>query len=372
MKQIKILHFIPSLRSGGMERQLLELIYGFRSKPEFRFELILISPKIDYNIPFKSETPITVIERKTKYDIRLFFNFLGCCLKIRPDIIHSWESMCSVFALPVAKLLGIKFVNGFIRDAPSKISFLNKNKIRALLTFPFSDAIISNSKVGLKVYKATQVRAQCIHNGFALERINDLQDPEFVRASMGLLPNQIIIGMVANFFDNKDQKIFIRACQLLMRNRIDIIAILVGNGPNLHDCIRGILPEFKHQFMFLGQRMDVENIINIFNIGVLTTNTKVHGEGISNSVMEYMALSKPVVVNNSGGNIELVRDGETGFIVDNNSVNDLANKIEYLINNPDVAEIYGAAGAKCIANDFSLNKMVESYSVIYRRLAESN
>ena len=371
MKQIKILHFIPSLRSGGMERQLLELIYGFRSKPEFRFQIILISPKIEYNIPFKSETPITVLERKTKYDFRLFLKLFDCCLKIRPDIIHSWESMCSVFALPVAKILGIKFVNGFIRDAPSKISFRNKNKIRALLTFPFSDAIISNSKVGLKVYKATQLRAQCIHNGFAPERKNNLQDPEFVRASMGLFPNQTIIGMVASFFDNKDQKLFIKACQLIMKHRTDIIAILVGNGPNLQHCIRAILPEFKYHFVFLGQRMDIENIVNIFDIGVLTTNTKVHDEGISNSIMEYMALSKPVVVNNSGGNIELVRDGETGFIVNNSSVNDLANKIEYLINNPDVAAMFGAAGAKCIENDFSLNKMIEAYSALYRKLAEA-
>jgi glycosyltransferase involved in cell wall biosynthesis len=43
----------------------------------------------------------------------------------------------------------------------------------------------------------------------------------------------------------------------------------------------------------------VLNIVNIFDIGILTTNTR-DGEGISNSIMEYMALKKPVIVTDVG------------------------------------------------------------------------
>ena len=57
----------------------------------------------------------------------------------------------------------------------------------------------------------------------------------------------------------------------------------------------------KDKIIFLGKIANVENIINIFDIGILITNSKVHGEGVSNSIIEYMALGKPVIATRGGG-----------------------------------------------------------------------
>lgn len=370
--KIKILHFIPSLRSGGMERQLVELILGFNQMRYFSHVLYLMSSKIHYKYILKSKVPITVIERDKKHDIKFFFRFLSSCMKVRPNIIHSWNSMCSIYALPAAKLIGAKFINGFVRDAPMNLSLLNKNKFRSFFTFPFSDAIISNSIAGLEAYKVPKNKAKCIYNGFDLARIDNIKEPDFMKASMDIRPNQKIIGMVASFFDNKNHIDFIHACQKIMKNRSDIVAILVGDGPNLKYCKSIIAPKFKHQFLFLGERIDVENIINIFDVGVLVTNTNVHGEGISNAVMEYMALSKPVVVTYCGGNAELVKDGGTGFIVKHGEVDELSDKIRYLIDHPRLASSYGAAGYNRIKENFSISRMVNSYSIFYRKLIKPN
>ena len=73
--------------------------------------------------------------------------------------------------------------------------------------------------------------------------------------------------------------------------------------------------------------MSLESIINICHCGVLSTFT----EGISNAVMEYMALGKPVLVTDGGGSKEIVVDGKTGLLCEKRNAEDLAEKILYLI-----------------------------------------
>ena len=72
-------------------------------------------------------------------------------------------------------------------------------------------------------------------------------------------------------------------------------------------------------------------MVNVFDIGVLAT----HGEGISNSIMEYMALGKPVVASEGGGTCELVQDGITGFLVPRRDPQALAARISQLLDDQE-------------------------------------
>ena len=78
--------------------------------------------------------------------------------------------MTAVYAIPACKLLNIKLINGMVVDTPVKKNILNKNWLRARLTFPFSDLIIGNSKAGLIAYKAPTKKSRCIYNGMDFER----------------------------------------------------------------------------------------------------------------------------------------------------------------------------------------------------------
>ena len=105
-----------------------------------------------------------------------------------------------------------------------------------------------------------------------------------------------------------------------------------------------------------------------FNIGILITDYRVHGEGIPNAVMEYMALCKPVIANDAGGTTELVVDQVTGLICEQRNPEDLKGKINYLLENQDVAQSMGAAGRKRIEDKFTLDSMTEQYIKLYRQL----
>jgi glycosyltransferase involved in cell wall biosynthesis len=124
----------------------------------------------------------------------------------------------------------------------------------------------------------------------------------------------------------------------------------------------------KDRIIFTGRQSKIESIINLFDIGVLTTNDMVHGEGISNAILEYMVLNKPVIATRGGGTSEIVDDQKTGFVITPFAVDELVEKIELLIDNETLRLEMGDAAKQRILEHFSLEKMTESYIQLYEKL----
>ena len=90
-------------------------------------------------------------------------------------------------------------------------------------------------------------------------------------------------------------------------------------------------------------------------------------EGLSNTVIEYMASSKPVVATNAGGNSEVVIDGETGFIVSPKDSNALANAILSILENKEMGIRFGISGRRRIEENFSIEKMITNYQNLFEK-----
>jgi glycosyltransferase involved in cell wall biosynthesis len=142
----------------------------------------------------------------------------------------------------------------------------------------------------------------------------------------------------------------------------------VGDGPNLEKIKNSFPPEYKNLIKFPGRQENVESIINMFDIGVLTCNTIGHAEGISNSIMEYMASGKPVIATDSGGNKEIVVDRETGYIINPFAVDELTETIHLLLNDTKKKREMGEAGKRKIINEFDSQKMANCYLGLYKKL----
>lgn len=180
--------------------------------------------------------------------------------------------------------------------------------------------------------------------------------------------NIFIVGMVAAFEDRKDYSTLIKSSVDLCTKNDRLRVILVGEGKNLNMLKSQVPNSLSDRIVFLGKRTDVESVVNIFNVGVLTTNSNVHGEGISNSIIEYMALAKPVVATIGGGTAEIVIDQETGFLINPSSPGELSNRIETLLNNMPLCDKMGLAGQERIRKGFTIEFMVENYYNIYMQL----
>src|SRR5690242_4695412 len=215
---MKILFFINGIHPGGKERRLIELMKEMKKCKEFEFELVVMNEEISYPEIFDLQIKIHFLIRQSKKDIRIFQKFFSICKRFKPNIVHCWDGMTAVYAIPACKLLNIKIVNGMVVDTPVGKNILNKNWLRAQITFPFSNLIIGNSEAGLKAYKASKKKSICIYNGMDLNRFKNLKDPNQIRQEIfgTSHSNYFIVGMVAAFENRKDYSTLIKAALQLI------------------------------------------------------------------------------------------------------------------------------------------------------------
>ncbi|PTM15081.1 MAG: hypothetical protein DA408_00230 [Bacteroidetes bacterium] len=364
---MKIMMLNDNLVKGGRERRLLELLKGLAQYPEVTCELVIFSDKIAYQEVYDLGIPLHILERKPAKDPRVFFRLYQLCRKFQPDIIHSWGSMTSVYAIPAAKMLGIKLLNAMVADAPQNQGWRDTHWLRGRLTFPFSDAVLGNSRAGLQAYGAPRFKSHCFHNGFDFKRIARLKPATEVRTQFGI-ETPLVVGMVGAVEDRKDYTLFVEVAKAVLQVRDDVSFVAVGDGKNLAACRARIPAAYQNRIIFTGNQNEVESIINTFDIGVLMTNQSAHGEGISNAIMEYMALGKPVVATWGGGTPEIVTEGETGYLIREATTTAWADKLIYLFDHPALAARMGAAGRLRIQHFFNLEQMTSSYFQLYQRL----
>lgn len=369
---MKILLFIDSLKAGGKERRCVELLKGLNKSPDINFEIVVMDEDIHYKEVFALNTKIHYLVRRTKKDISVFRKFYNICKEYRPDIVHCWNDMTAAISVPACKLLHIKLVNGMVTDTPVKKNFQDKVWIRAQLTFPFSDKIIGNSMAGLSGYGAPPKKSSCIYNGMDLNRFENLKDAICLSKEIfgDDTHNLFIVGMVAAFEERKDYETLIKAAKTLLPINDCLRFVLVGDGNDFNKIKNSIPAEFDNKIIFLGRRSDVESILNLFDIGVLLTNSKVHGEGISNSIIEYMASGKPVIATYGGGTGEIVIPGQNGFLINSGDDTQLTQYIQDLINDKALRVRLGKASREMAHAKFDLKIMTENYISMYHQVLQ--
>lgn len=360
---MRLLFIIDKLATGGRERRMLELIKELSKDSRYTITIVLMDEHIGYANVFDYNIEVKYLIRKTKKDFSLFAKFYQLCKQYKPDVIHSWSSMSSIYALPTIILQRIRFFNNAINDAPPKVKLFSSEGFRSLFTFAFSDIIFANSKAGIKSYNPPIKKTVCIYNGFDFKRVSSLEDPYIIRAKFDIR-TKYVVGMVGSFTKFKDYKTYVNAAQKILSQRRDVTFLAIGDGPLLNEIKESVSVDNKELIKFLGGQTNVESIVNIFDIGVLST----YSEGLPNAILEYMALSKPAVSVNEGGTKELVVEGITGFLVKPLSPNELSAKIEVLLNDNKLMIQMGNAGYNRIKELFSLDKMVKSYAEQYAQI----
>ena len=362
---MKILTVIDSFHTGGKERRLIELLKGL-TRANIECELIVLSKVVTYPELYDLDIKIHFVERRFKKDPFIFGKLYSLIKQANPDLIQSWSSMMSIYTLPLAKLLRIPFINAIIVDAPHHVRPFSQSWLRTKLTFPYSDAVVANSHAGKQSYHAPANKSFVIHNGFDFKRADKVVPPAKIKEALGIATDKVV-GMVGKFQPRKDYHTYLKAAIRLVAQRSDVTFLAIGDGDLLDDCRRLVPENCSERVMFTGRREDVESLVNIFDIGVLMTNHRVHGEGISNALMEYMVMGKPVIATAGGGTAELVLDNEVGYIISPGDDKALVKKLNLLLDNTALARQLGENGRQRIRQYFNLKRMTDEYIQLYQR-----
>jgi glycosyltransferase involved in cell wall biosynthesis len=361
-RPLRVLHLLDSLRVGGKERQAVELLKGLSRFSSVESIVVTMGAEQFYVADIENlGVPLSYLVRKVRWDPTIFSRLWHIMRQFRPHIIHTNSEMAMSYAWPLGRLMGVKLINGTIRNAFSGHGLRWRwHKLMLHL----ADARVANSKAGFasRGMPHDGPGNYVIYNGLDLDRFERRGSRNGENLGFDAKGRKVV-GMVAEFSDYKDFPTFIRAAQEVVARRQDVVFVAVGDGKNLDACKRMVSTN-EESILFLGKRKGVEALVQQIDIGVLCTFT----EGISNSVMEYMAAGKPVVVTQGGGSSELTVDGEQGFLVPASDPRAVARRLEFLLDDPSDAERMATAGRSRVQEMFSLSGLTDNTLRMYREV----
>jgi glycosyltransferase involved in cell wall biosynthesis len=199
-----------------------------------------------------------------------------------------------------------------------------------------------------------------IHNGTPPEKYSHI-DPTRVKAlrtKYRIAKSEVVIGSVSRLKEQRQ----ILAALIPLKQPIKVIFVGI-DGQSSYDAIvqKFVVP---HQIIYTGTISNEEVLHHypLFTMNILASLI----EGLSQSLLEAMALGTPVIATKIGGNPELIQHNVNGLLFDNNDIAALTKHIEVLIGNPGLRRRLAAKAKVTALTDFSLTKTVERYEAFFR------
>lgn len=173
------------------------------------------------------------------------------------------------------------------------------------------------------------------------------------------------IVMTGYFTKSKGQDTLVRALTYLPADVQKYIHVdFIGSGDNAYiDQLKQIIEKNKLNKIvtFLGKRNDVHEILSNYDVGVICSRAEAFGRVTA----EYMLAGLCVIASNTGGNLELIKDNETGLLYRYGEAEDLASRITDLYNEKNRIVVLGEAGMRYAKNNFITQKNVEGIVNVY-------
>jgi glycosyltransferase involved in cell wall biosynthesis len=363
-KKTKIL-FITSLldRIGGAEKNLCEIVLNLNKD---KFTPIVLAFKGGYLTKFLAGKKIAVSENGIKKLIswNTLINAIDLWRFIRTeqiDVVVTYHHDADIFGSVVAKLAGVRRIISSRRDMGYQLQKKHVWFYR-WCGWLFSHFITVSDAVKFKIINREGVSAgkiTTIHNGLDVDKFRDCgsEKKKALRKELGLAADKITIGMVASFRPIKGHEYLVEAVGTLIDKFPDIQVVIVGyNDTDYFEKVFARIVELNLQsyFIFTGSRNDVPDLLNLFDIFVISS---LH-EGFSNAIIEAMAAGKPVIAPDSGGNCEAVEQGETGFLFKPCDSSSLAEKLNEILDKPGLRIAMGKKGRIVVEKKFRLDQMV--------------
>ncbi len=347
--QMRIAIFIPTIRSGGAEKQACLLakslaaycdvsfisFYGKENAEIGNLHILESEPRINF-VSLAGSKPSKLCQL---YNV-LKHNEIDC--------IFNYLTFCDFFGALIGRAAGVKRIVGGIRN--SRLPFA-KNLVERFIHNHVASETVFNSRSGADYFaKKGYCRGKMtvIHNCF--ENVLPYQEREAVEKKR--------IISVGRFVEQKDYGTALSAVKALSAGRNDFVYRIVGYGP-LECGIRKRITE-----------MDLEDFVEVIirpsDIPELLKRSDIYlsssiFEGTSNSIMEALNASLPVVATDVGDNYLLVENGVSGMLHPTKDFESIASSLDMLLDNHEMRCRFGKRANCILAEKFSVERFTEAY-----------
>jgi glycosyltransferase involved in cell wall biosynthesis len=365
-KPLRVAHLTGEAGFSGGEVQLFHLIEGLRKR---QHECVLLGPTgsraeaeaLRRGLDFRP------VRARNEWSPRCFASVRDAFARVAPDVVHLHSGHATWLGGLAAWSLGFPALTTRRMDRPVKRNLRTR--------------ILYGACVQRAVAISPAVARQLVQGGVPeamIEVVPSAVDPA------ALVPQRSRAATRRRLGTSESRICVLTAATLVKRKGVDTlleaIAQLVSRGHDPELWIAGAGPEQKRltrlaqrlglgeRARFLGARSDVPELLAACDVFALASRH----EGLGVAVLEALALAKPIVATRAGGLCDALRHERTGLLVPTEDPIALADALERLLRDRELAESMARRGPVEIADAFSTERMVEAYERIYRAvLAEA-
>jgi L-malate glycosyltransferase len=361
-----LVYILPYLNLGGTERQALSLIRDYQD----RYRVTLLAPTGKGLPPFLEQQldylEFTAWERNFFKGLRELIAGIKTAQKRQSiDLIHvhgAHELMIPVRLL-FPKLPIVFTVHGY-HGASAEISY----RLACLFANLWATRVISVCQTEhdlLVKFGMNPAKLEMIYNGVPTPTLDRFKI-DALATKFNLDPTtQIIIGTAARLSEAKGLTYLLQAFARLAIANPNLRLVIAGTG-ELEQQLKQQAQDLgiATQTIFAGYVNDLPELMSLFNFFVLPSLQ----EACSLACAEAMAQQKAAIGTTVGGIVEQIADGTTGFLIPQQDVDSLAEKMQYLLDRPELVDEFARNGRRRYEELFTVDRMLIQTEDLYSKL----
>ena len=366
--RIRVVELLATGSSGGAQEHLYNLVTRL---DRARYDVSVLSLSGGPGVRRLERTGASVCVLDEMTDEEAIAAVAAHLAAVDADVVHNHMYRAEIVGTQAAWSLAASgrrrpFIVGTVHSSRIR-SEEDRDLIRRLT--PRMDHLIAVSRaIVRKLEDEGRVGApiSLIYNGVDLARYSEQAACPTLLSEYQIPANAPIVGVVARLEAEKGHPTLLEAWPAVLGAVPDAHLLVVGEGSQrelleAQASSLGLLDGRSSSITFTGRRDDVPAVTAALDVAVLPSYREAQGL----SILEAMALSRPVVASAVGGIPEMIDDARTGLLVPPHDPGALAAAIVHLIANPEFAARIGRAGHDLVHERFCVEQMVRAVETIY-------
>ena len=369
MEKRKVLYLIDKLELAGAQRHLVTLL---KKMDRSRFEPAVACLMGEGSFAEEVRAlgvPVTALGVKRIYGFSGIAGLLKLARLLKKekiDILHSFMFSENILGAMAAHWAQTPMVITCRRDT----GILSEGKPRHFLAYRLTnrwvDRILCVSEairtLVIRTERALEAKVLTIPNGAQIETPLSPERKAAEREKWGVPKEALLVAIVANLSWIKDHETFFKAAERVKREKPNVRFWVIGEGALRKKLEKQVASlKLRQEVRFFGRVADPKPLLSLADISVNASLS----EGMSNTILESMALGIPVVATDVDGNPETVADGKTGLLVPPKNPEAMAEAILRLAKDASLAAKMGKAGRDRIRRELNLDRMVRANETLY-------
>ena len=366
-RPIRVMHVVDALVLAGMEYGVIKVVNRLPASIHPMICCLRHQDDVTRGV-LLPRVEVRALGARTRRNYGLIGVLASLFRRERVDVVHSHNWQTYMYAVLGARLARVPVVihgeHGHDEESAPARRLWVKRRLAPLVTRFV--AVSGNLARELEdSWGVGRERIASIPNGVDLSAFDEGVDRAGLRRELGLEPDDEVVIHVGGMRPVKDHATLIRAFARAHAARPRARLLIVGGDPasgrgselvalarelGVGDAVR-----------FAGVRRDVPRLLLASDVYV---NSSLY-EGMSNTILEAMAARRPVVATAVGGTVDLVLEGETGFLVPARGDEAMGDRIAGLLADPSLRRSVGDAGRAYVEAHHGMQRMVDTYAELY-------